>query len=377
MKKIIIVLTALMIMSLFVVSGTQAAAEKTYKWKMSQPYPSGTMLFNITEAFIERVDKASNGRIKITHYPGDLLGDYMVQQEAVGSGAQELAITWPGTAMNPKWDILGMGYVGWNSDHGKAAFGPGGWMLPVLDDIAAECNWKILSIFPSGSTTGGDCVISNDSFDPVNPEGRKLRVQASQNYTIRYAAMGFNPVTMPMSEVSSALALGTIDASAGCVPTEFAIYGDAFSYAYIYAPVLFPAELILTRTVWDSLSEADQKLLLEAADFTTDANFGWQAWEIDAVRNYEEDLLPWQILVTLDGDQWATMAEKARAAEWPYLEKLIGTELMDTIKANAVELPWGLTLDEMNYGFGKVLTTEWLTERQGGVFTKNPPPVKK
>ncbi|GAI74230.1 unnamed protein product [marine sediment metagenome] len=50
---------------------------------------------------------------------------------------------------------------------------------------------------------------------------------------------------------------------------------------------------------------------------------------------------------------------------------------MDIIRANAVELPWGLTVDEMNYGFGKVVTTEWLTERQGGVFTKNPPPVKK
>jgi len=377
MKKIIIVLAAIMILGLFVVSGTQAAAQNTYNWKMSQPYPEGTMLYNVTEAFIDRVEKASNGRIKITHYPSDLLGDYVTQQEGVQSGGQELAYTWPVTKMSPKWDIMGIGYTGWNSQHGLDTWGPNGWLLPVVDEIAKEVNWKVLGIAPSGSTTTGDIVISNQSFDPDSPEGRKIRVQGSKNYTVRYGTLGFNPITMPMSEVSSALALGTIDASAGCVPTEFTIYGDAFTYGYLYADTLFPALLILNRDVWDSLSPIDQEILVKAGDMSNHPNFGWEIWEKDVIRNYEEDLLPWQVIVTPDGDSWARRAEKARNEEWAYLESVIGKDLMDIVRENAVDLPWGLSVDEMDYGYGEVLTTEWLTERQGGVFTKNPPKVER
>ena len=113
MKKIIIVLAALMVMSLFVVSGSQASAvEQTYKWKMAQYHPVGTMLDRISKKFIEKVEKASNGRITIKYYPGELLGDYIIQQEAVHSGSLELAYTGPVTKTNPKWDIFTMEYTG-------------------------------------------------------------------------------------------------------------------------------------------------------------------------------------------------------------------------------------------------------------------------
>ena len=76
-------------------------------------------------------------------------------------------------------------------------------------------------------------------------------------------------------------------------------------------------------------------------------------------------------------DGWATLAERARDAEWAYVEKIVGKEMMDVVRANAPELPWGKTLDEMNYGWGKVLTTEWLVKRQGAVYNNYPPEVKK
>jgi len=376
MKKIFILIIISIIMSCFVVNGV-LAVEQTYKWKMSQPYPEGSLIYNQTEAFIKRVEEASNGRIKITHYPSDLLGDYVTQQEGVASGGQELCYTWPVTTMDPRWDVLGIGYIGWNARHGYKTFGPNGWMNPIVDEIAADCNWKVLSIVPSGSSISSDSVISNESYDPLDPQGRKIRVQSSKNYTLRYSAIGYSPVTMPMSEVSSALALGTIDASAGCIPPEFIIYGDAFSYLYMYSDVLYPFLLIMNLDTWNSLSESDQKILLDTAEMADDPDFGWEANYIDIIRNYEEDLLPWQIIVSPDGDQWAQLAEKTRKVEWPYIEKLVGKEMMDIIRMNAEPLPWGLTVDEMEYGFGKILTSEWLIERQGGVYTKNPPPVQK
>ena len=117
------------------------------------------------------------------------------------------------------------------------------------------------------------------------------------------------------------------------------------------------------------LSKEDQDLLLKAADFEGDPEFGWDAWKEAIEVSYNEELLPWQIIVTLDGDGWATLAEKARKEEWDFIEKTVGKDIMDRIRAHAPELPWGLTVDEMNYGWGKILTSEWLIERQGAVYT--------
>lgn len=378
MKKIIIVLTALMIMSLFVISGPQAiAAEKTYNWKMAHYHPSGTMLDKVSRKFIENVKELSNGRINIKLYPGELLGDYIVQQEAVQSGSLELAYTSPVTKTSPKWNIYQIGYTGWNIDQAKEKFGPGGWMLEIFDEIAYESNWKILDIAPGGSVVGGESIISTKSFDPTDPKGLKLRVLPSDILVTKWSALGYNPIMIPFSEVSSALALGTIDASAGCIPQEFAIFGEAFNYAYALQDTQTVLPLIMNLDLWNSLSKEDQNLLLEASNFSEDPEYGWDGWKEAIEVSYNEELLPWQIIVTIDGDQWATLAEIAREAEWVELEKTVGKELMDKVRASVPDLPWGLTLDEMNYGWGEVLTTEWLIERQGAVYNSFPPEVKK
>jgi TRAP-type transport system periplasmic protein len=378
-KKVVLISVVLVFTFLLIINAQSALASKnTYNWKISQPYPSGTMLFDLTEAFVERVKEESNGRINIKHYPGDLLGDYITQQESVQSGSHELAYTWPVSSINKKWDIAMIGYVGWNSTHGYEAYGPNGWMIPVLDDIAKECNWKIIGTAPLGTASGDSTyVISKQSYDPLNPEGKKCRVQPSKNYQIRFEAIGYNTITIPMSETSSALALGTIDASAGCVPSEFSIYSDSFTYAYLYANVLNATQLIINLSVWNSLSEEDQKILTEAADVSNYPEYDWGKWQDAVMSHYKEDLLPWQIIVVMDGDGWASLAEKAREAEWSYIENFVGKEVMDVIRENAEPLPWGLSVDEMNYADGRVLTTEWLIERQGKVYMKNPPPPKK
>jgi len=126
-----------------------------------------------------------------------------------------------------------MGYTGWNIDQAEEKFGQDGWLFSIWDVISGECNWKLLSIAPGGSAVDGESIISNKSFDPLNPEGIKLRVIPSDNLLTRFKALGFNPAIMPFSEVSSALALGTIDASAGCIPQEYAVFGDTFKYAYV------------------------------------------------------------------------------------------------------------------------------------------------
>jgi len=317
-------------------------------------------MYESVEDFVRLVDEGSNGRIKITHYPGTLLGDYGVQQQSVAAGTQAMAFVFPQTAINPKWDVRTLNYIVYNWEQAYEMFKPGGWMVSLWDQIALESNWKIL-VF---SCVGSNTMISNKLFDPLNPEGLKVRVPGFRSWVAAYKSLGFSPVGMPMAEVASALALNTIDASAGCSHAEFKIYGDAFEYVYAYQDLFQAAPLVMNLDLWNSLSPGDQQFLLSAAQEATEDK--WPEFT-QIVADEWNGLLDFQKVVSLDGDGWATCAQKVRASQWDVAEAWIGKDLVDIVRANAAPLPWGKTIDEMNYGFG-INTSEWLINRQGEVI---------
>jgi len=248
-----------------------------------------------------------------------------------------------------------------NWEQALEMFEPGGWMTSMWDGIAEDTNWKIMGLVVTSETQ----VQSKQLYDPLNAGGRKIRVQPTKSWVARFEALGYSPVTMPMSEVATGLATGTIDAAAGCATSEFKIYGDAFTYLYLYHDIFSATTGVMNLDVWNSLSAEDQKIILDA---TAESIKGVEERHGQTITGDWNSLLDWQKLVTLDGNAWSTAAEKARAAEWAAAEQWVGKGLVDVVRANAVPLPWGLSLDEMNYGFG-LLTNDWIIARQGEIIT--------
>ncbi|MFC1931968.1 TRAP transporter substrate-binding protein DctP, partial [Chloroflexota bacterium] len=323
--------------------------------------PRGTVLFDTAENFKVLVEGNSEGRMTITHYPGTLLGDYSIQQESVAAGTLDMCWTFPVSTLNPAWDLRGIGYITYNERGAEEMFKPGGWAEPLWDQIAEKANWKQLGVL----LTAGCHIISNEMYDPLDPGGLKLRVQATKSFIPKYQALGFNPITMPMSEAASALRVGTIDAVAGAGNSEFRIYGDAFEVVTAYHDRFAGAHFIINLDLWKSLSEDDRAILHEAASQTIGHAFS--NYKNDVAKDWN-DLLEWQKVVTLDGDTWAKCAEKVREAEWNTAEEWIGKDTMDIVRAHADPLPWGKTLDEMEYAYG-LINTDWLIARQGEVIT--------
>jgi TRAP-type C4-dicarboxylate transport system substrate-binding protein len=332
----------------------------TYEWKISQPYPSGTMLYELAEYFVDEVDTLSDGRMQITHYPGELLGGYEVVQQGVAAGDIELAIIWPTPAMNPKWNIYWVGSIMYNMDQAYEAYGPGGWLVGLYDEIAEGTNWKILGT----TANGADEIQSIKPFDiPDNPTGIKIRVQAAEHKHAVYRCQGYSPITMPMSEVSSSLALGTIDAACGTNSAEFRVYGDAFNYLYAVHDLFSSSILSMNLDLWNSLPAADQDILLEAGSRLTDKGFELIGPQI--IQDWN-DLYDFQVVVSVDGDSWGNMANIVRTCAWAGLEHQIGADLVDEIRAHAVDLPFGMTIDQMGFA-DSICTTDWILARQPNV----------
>jgi TRAP-type C4-dicarboxylate transport system substrate-binding protein len=249
--------------------------EPTYEWKIGQPYPEGTINYDLTEDYIRRVSEASDGRITHTHYPGALLGDYMVQNENVTLGTQECAISWPTDADSTKWGInAGLSFVVYNYDQAREAYGPGGWLFQVYGELCEECGWKLLGSFP----TGFSGVASNVQFDPIpGPKNLKIRIPAFEPMRLNTEAEGFEPVTIPFSEIHSALQLGTVDAASGLAGSDdFMMFSDAYEYAYLYNMTFSVILNFINLELFNSLSAADQEMLERVGSEWS--AYAWSAW---------------------------------------------------------------------------------------------------
>jgi len=313
--------------------GSAMAGEKSYKWKLGQPYPQDTLQWELANDWINRVQEASNGRIQITHYPGSLLGDYTAQAEAVASGAQEIAFTYPTTGVaGPGADLSLMGFVFRTWD--DFAAGMTGWMYELQKELYKDIDWQVLGSLPDGLLT----IVSNKKFDPMpGPKDLKVRLVPTETVQVRYQAMGFRTLVMPMSEFPTAMSLGTVDAGGNAAWSEaWHNYKDVIKYVYNSQDMTAAMFLIMNKPLFKSLSAADQKMI-------ADISLSWTRDTYAALKNenakFREKLLAFGInIVDYTDAQWRANAKVARAKEWPLMEKKVGSAIMDVVRKNAVKL---------------------------------------
>lgn len=97
--------------------------------------------------------------------------------------------------------------------------------------------------------------------------GLKIRVMESPVHIASFQAMGANPTPMAWSEVYTAIQQGTIDGQEN--PTMAIVDGkinEVNKYMSITEHFYSPAELLISKTVFDKLSAEDQQAIRDAAD---------------------------------------------------------------------------------------------------------------
>ena len=113
MRKVFISLTALVL--IFGVSVGSATAG-TINWKITTFWPAASEGYTTMVQFAERMDAATNGRLKIKTFPGGALIPKNEQHAAVASGIIQGAFSWGGfitgvqPAFSPLTDLLGLSH---------------------------------------------------------------------------------------------------------------------------------------------------------------------------------------------------------------------------------------------------------------------------
>jgi tripartite ATP-independent transporter DctP family solute receptor len=252
------------------VSCTSFAADKKpiklvygHHWIKDHYYCKGDLYFK------ELVEKSSKGKILIDFFPAGQLGNATEMLQATRSGAQQMILTSFGylTQLWPKVITFELPYL-YRDDKHFLKVGKKINSLIDQDELATKTGMYILSVrisSPRHLTT---------KF-PVNKlediKGLKVRTPESGVYLALWKALGAVPTAIPVGDLYTALATGTVDAQENPFETTYAFkFYEQTKYCALTAHIRSHALLAINSKTWNGLTKKQKKIIQDAADKSTE-----------------------------------------------------------------------------------------------------------
>ena len=216
------------------------------------------------EAFAAAVEEGTDGRYVIEQFPNSALGGEREMIEGAQIGSVDVLITSTGPVGNfvPETLITDIPFLFRDYDHARA----------VLDGPIGQ---EILDQFPPHGLVAlawaenGFRNLTNSVHQvraPADLSGLKLRTMQNDVHILAFETLGALPTPMAWPEVYTALQQGTVDGQENPIPVIVAAsLAEVQPYLSLTRHVYSPSLFIMSKTVWDGLSDADQQAFVDAA----------------------------------------------------------------------------------------------------------------
>lgn len=278
------------------------------------------------------IEEKSDGRIEVeVFYQGELGGQQELFDQLV-RGNVHMMITWPQTSYDER---IGVNYIpylvlGW--DDAITSFGPEGWVRDVIEPVYEEIGLKYFGPFPEGF--GGIATKGRYATSFEEAQGIKLRSQPIFPLPQTIQAMGFQAVPIDWAEVYTSIQTGVVDGdSSNVIYWDYEYFRDQLDYFVQSSHNFSSYSLLMNGDTWEAMSEADREIIASSAQEVIDAQFAAartedEKWIAAAQEAGMEYIVP-------SPEEKAAWVEKVRAEVWPQVEEALGSEIMDTVRANA------------------------------------------
>jgi TRAP-type mannitol/chloroaromatic compound transport system substrate-binding protein len=248
-----------------------AFAAGEHKWKMAASWGGGPLMKIGAEAFAEKIEFLTEGRIEVQVFPAGQLSKGLEVRSAVAKGVAEAGHTWMGYDWGKdKTTVLFGGYAGSMDSERMLHWIYEGGGLELWQQFNEE-RFGVVS-FPCFTRTAEAFLHSRKAVKTLaDLEGLKFRTAGAWLEISK--GLGAAPVTMPGGEVYTSLERGAIDATEWGTLYENISAGFHKIAKYVIIPGIHqptaPFELVINQKAWDELSDRDKELVALAAKLVT------------------------------------------------------------------------------------------------------------
>ena len=332
MRKIKLVLLVIFIVSLlFGTIGNVVLAQDELVIKVAGispiEYRSTKGLYRIAE----KVEEATEGKIKMDVFPMNQLGDYTQVFQEIQRGTIEMGLIFIPSEYDVMLEIGSLPFLADNYEDMRDQLSPGSYVYSLIDEAIGNLGIKLLRINGEGFIGIGSAKKPENYADPKADKDTLIRVAPLTVYRETSQDMGYRTTSIPYADTYSAIQTGVCDGwIGGSSEINYQVFRDVINYYIPYNCLFDQTAFLINQELWDSLSADEQKIIHDAVDIEADLSFkDWQAIDeenMELMADYGIEVLEFT------AEEREALAEHIRNTTWPKLEDKFGKDILDKVK---------------------------------------------
>ena len=263
----------------------------------------------------DKVAAATNGGLVLDIYSDSVLGDYTAVFDEVRMGTIDMAVESFSGEYDPAFEIGYLPYLFTNYDEASKVLGKGSNTYNMICDKCDENGLTFLGYFVEGFVQVGMVKPVDNMGDPNVKKDQLVRCPAIESGRLAMDCQGFPTVTIPYSDLYTAMQTGVCDGwMGGTAELNYVGFRDVIKYLYVVNQQMENNSGIINKETFESLPADYQTALLEAFEEESAASFG-RAKDTDT-KNFQA-LKDYGIkIVELTQDELNALADKVRTETW-------------------------------------------------------------
>jgi len=249
---------------LFMTIGSAQAQvrEQTFRWTTANP--EGHPIVTGGHKFADLVAQKSGGKMTVKLFPGAVLGGDVQVLSAVQGGTIDMFSMNSGILQGQVKEFAIVDFPFLFNDAKEADAVLDGPIGKTLADKLPEKGLVHLAYYDLGFRNLTNSKRAIKAADDI--AGLKIRVIQSPIYIDTFAALGANPVPMPITEVYTAMEQKTIDGQENPFTViEANKFQEVQKFLAATRHVYNPQTMAISKKTWDRLNKEEQDILMAAA----------------------------------------------------------------------------------------------------------------
>ena len=279
------------------------------------------------------IEELSGGTLQIDVYPAQQLGDWTTVYDELMLGTIDMAVISVPDTYDARISAGFLPYLATSYDEAREVFAPDNYLCTKMAEFEAEQGIEFFGFYFEGFCG----VLSNKELTNANvsnaDKGLLIRVPATDAWNFPFQRLGFKTSTIPYSDAYSALQTGLVDGFTG--GPAYGIYEsfrDVGTYYYCYDVVAESLQVLMSKTIYDGLTEEQQQALRTGLENLSAHSFD-EAEENEITHRQLLEEAGIQIIEFTDEEK-AAMAENVRTNVWNQLSATFTEEFLEELAAS-------------------------------------------
>ncbi len=306
--------------------------------RLASDAPLEHIATGLNNELAEMVKERTEGRVEIQYFPASQLGGYETVYEEIVRGTIDAGqITIP-DALDARLGAAYIPYYAKSFEDAKVLFAPDSYLCTELGKLTAENDVRFLGIVLEGFIGQAFVEEPTDMFTPGVNKGVKTRSPAMITFRVAQEDLGFNPITVPYSEVPTAIQTKVVDGWVGGTPNiNYAWVGEVINYMYVNYIHAEATSYVISEKSLAKLDPADADIVVEAFQEQSVRSFTLAQ---ENEENYKQKLADdyGVEVIEFTPEQVDAYADFVRETTWPKLEDQLTKELMDGLRSELEKL---------------------------------------